>query len=522
MDQDVVNAALAAKHDEGAVLRRLSGFKQTVAILTGRGLPQSVRALVTDAFAAPAYSRPSVVAKQRGEIGAYFKDYGPADWRQAIATLLPQVARSAAAACDALVRRPFQDGVTRKPFRCPRSPGTLADVRGRWLLNTTILVGDYDADIRWVAEHAAHLAGWSGGTEIGWLLAGAIDVGDSISDEVFEILAATARGEPGSAPMGRHVTQALMSCGRPDAWELVERLLLSAQRQEGLRQAVLESVDEAHPQAFRRMLRLILDHDLARFSSVVRAADTWFDFLWDGASAVKTERLIERVLHVLDDPTARDAALQGSDAETAYLALWSIAFDDVDAAMAPAVTLLAAPTAEVRFVATHFLVQSLWNSALPPLVTALSDPDLRVAVRALDMFTIERTSEVDGKRLFEHIERLLARLPKRSQTLDAIVWPWFKRKVERRYVAAALAANGTTIAPERMLPHVPELEPDARANYLRRAAGTARAMGDIDKARASPRTLRRRARGCPRLARRRISGCPLGCLRGHARVAAPR
>ena len=63
------------------------------------------------------------------------------------------------------------------------------------------------------------------------------------------------------------------------------------------------------------MLRLILDHDLARFSSVVRAADTWFGFLWDGSSAVKTGLLIERVLRFLDDPAARDAALHDADAE---------------------------------------------------------------------------------------------------------------------------------------------------------------------------------------------------------------
>src|SRR5262249_10934635 len=154
---------------------------------------------------------------------------------------------------------PYQQGLGRKPFRCPHSPVTLADIRGRWLLHTTVLLGEYDADIRWVAERAAYLSGWSGGTDIGWLLAGAIDRGDAAGLEVQDILMASARGEHEVGQMGRHVTQALISSSRPDAWEFVERLLLSAQRQEGLRQAILESVDESHPQAFRRMLRLILD-----------------------------------------------------------------------------------------------------------------------------------------------------------------------------------------------------------------------------------------------------------------------
>src|SRR5439155_8775929 len=99
------------------------------------------------------------------------------------------------------------------------------------------------------------------------------------------------------------------------------------------RQVILESVDESHPQMFRRMLRLILDEDLARFSSVVRAADTWFGFMWDGASTVKIDKLLRRVVLFLEDSDARAAALDEADGETVYLALWAMAFEDVDAAM---------------------------------------------------------------------------------------------------------------------------------------------------------------------------------------------
>jgi len=56
----------------------------------------------------------------------------------------------------------------------------------------------------------------------------------------------------------------------------MEKFLLAAQRQEGLRQVILETVDEAHPDAFRRMLRLILDNELLRFSATLRAMDVWF------------------------------------------------------------------------------------------------------------------------------------------------------------------------------------------------------------------------------------------------------
>jgi len=471
MDQERLKSELDAKRTDGAVMRRLRGLREVTSRLTGGGIPSAIRQLIEEAYAAPTYSRYSVLAHQRREIGAQFKGYSAADWRRAITTLVPHLGPSAEAACELLSLRPYQEGLTRKPFRCPRSPETLADVRGRWLLNITFLLGDYNADIRWVAERAAHLSGWAGGPDLGWLLAGAIERADSIGEEVREILVASALSEHETGQMGRHVTQALMSCGRPEAWSFAEKLLLSAQRQEGLRQVILESVDESHPQMFRRMLRLVLEENLSRFSSVVRAADTWFGFMWDGASGVAIDDLLPRVLLFLDDSRAREAALDESDGETVYLALWATAFDDVDQAIGPAATRLASPSVEVRFVATHFLVQALWSSALPPLVDALGDADLRVAARALDAFGADLTSAVDGQRLFAQLEQLIGRVSKRSLTLDALVWPWWKRKLERPQVAAALAANATAVPGERLLPYVPDLDPVARAAFIRRAAG---------------------------------------------------
>jgi hypothetical protein len=473
MDQERVQAEIEARRKPGLVVQRLGGLKGMASMLAGRGVPRQIRSLVEEAFSANAYMRPSFIGQKRGEIGELLKEHSQADWKRVIETLLPHLAPSAESAWQILAKRPYQDGLTRKPFRCPRSPRTLADTRGRWLLSITLLLGEYDADIRWVAEQAAHLAGWWGATELGWLLAGAIDTGGDTAQEVYEILKASAQGEHEIGQMGRHVTQALISSNRPDAWDFVERLLLSAQRQEGLRQTILESVDESHPEAFRRMLRLIREENLSRFSSVVRAADTWFGLMWDGASAVKIDTILERVLLFLENPAARTAALDESDAETVYLALWSIAFEDIDAAVSPATTLLSSPSADIRFVATHFLVQATWSTALPPLVDMLADPDLRVAARALDGFCTDVTSGVDGRRLFDRLEQLIQRVPKRSKMLEALVWPWWTRKLEKPRIASAMAANASAVPAGRLLPYVPDLEPSAREAFVRHTAGLA-------------------------------------------------
>lgn len=471
MDQELIAKAIEARKRPGSVLQRIGGLKKWTSLVTGGGIPRPLRALVEETFAAEQHDRLNVIGAKRWMIGQELAALSPTDWKRGAETLLPHLEPSVTAACEALARRPFQEGGTRKPFRCPRSRQTVADMRGRWLLRMTMLLGDYDADVRWVAEHAAHLGGWWGGPELGWLLAGALNVGGSTGAEVEEILHASARGEHPTAQFGRHVTQALLSSNRRSGWEYVETLLLAAQRQEGLRQVILESVDEAHPMAFRRLLRLILEEDLARFSSVVRAADTWFGLWWDGSSGMAIDGILRRVLLFLEDDSARTAALDERDAETVYLALWSIAFDDVEEAIAPASALLASPSAEVRFVATHFLVQSMWTSGFPALADRLLDEDLRVAARALDNFSVDITESVDGERLFHNLEQLMTRVPKRSTTLEPIVWPWWKRKLERSTIASALSANVSAVDGERLLPYVPDLGPHERAGFLRRAAG---------------------------------------------------
>jgi hypothetical protein len=105
--------------------------------------------------------------------------------------------------------------------------------------------------------------------------------------------------------MGRHVTAALLTAARPDGWTFIEGLLLAAQREEGLRQAIFEVVDEAHPEAFKRMLDLIVAHDLVRFTSTVRALDVWLGYMLAGGTASATKAAITTLSALLRDDKAR-------------------------------------------------------------------------------------------------------------------------------------------------------------------------------------------------------------------------
>ncbi len=483
-------AEIESRRMNGSVRGRLESVAHRAAAALGGGVPRPLRDAATEMLALDAFSRGSFLGAQRGALGTQCADLSEQQWRNAIHWMLPHVESSAVAASLVVRHRPFQTGLMRLPFRAARSPEVVSAVRGHWLLSTTALIGEYDADIRWVTEHAALLSSFTGGATLGWLLAGAIDAGGDDGDAVFEILCRSASGEHPTAQMGRHVTQALMSCSRPEAWAFVERLLLSAQREEGLRQAILESADEAHPQMFRRVLRRIIDHDLLRFSSVVRAVDVWFGLSWEGMSVAAMSSTLEKILSLLEHAEARTAACKETDAETLYLALWSTAFEDVETAIEAASRQLASPSAEVRFVATHFLASSSLNVGYPPLVPMLTDVHSQVAARALDAFGDDMTDVVNGVALLDQLTQLHERTSSEPQQLPSIVWPWTARTLARGQVAAALVSNGARVDADRILPYVNELDPSAREMFVRRLAGLGmrwqRAAAQADRPTLSP------------------------------------
>ncbi|MCA8969313.1 MAG: DUF4132 domain-containing protein [Planctomycetes bacterium] len=413
------------------------------------------------------YLQNQVIDDAKKGLAKSFVAMSNASRRKLFGSLLPQYADALERAFEILRFRPFQSGSHRKPFRCPGAEQQLAAQRAEFFVRVVALLGPHEGDAVWLAAHAPFLH-YGFDTDVAWLLAAALDIGDARSEQVFETLKDCANGEHPVGQMGRHVTTALMASSREDAWEYNEKLLLAAQRQEGLRQVILEAVDEAHPQAFRRMLRLIRDESLSRFSSVVRACDTWFGFLWDGASAIKVDSILERALVFLDDPAARRAALDGSHGEDAYLALWSIAFDDIEAAVHEADALLGDVSPEKRFAATNLLVQSSWTKAYPPLLRALVDPDLRVATHALSAFRyVDVTEWLDCRELFDACEELLGRTTAREQKLESILWPWTQTKLVRAEIANAMARNRKGVDPSRMIAHAGDLEPFMREQLLR-------------------------------------------------------
>ena len=71
-------------------------------------------------------------------------------------------------------------------------------------------------------------------------------------------------------------------------------MLLAAKLQEGLRQSILETVDEYQLDYFYRMIDVIYEEKLLRYSSVQRSIQTWIGLGYDEVE----QRIIEQILGI--------------------------------------------------------------------------------------------------------------------------------------------------------------------------------------------------------------------------------
>ncbi len=384
------------------------------------------------------------------------------------AVFFPGFADTAARTIGALLtRHPYPQGYARRSFRAP-GHRFQAENAAVWLWQVWLLTREYPQNLHWFAVHAGLLPDWAA-YRLGLLFAQALDdsqYGDG-NEEVFQILRDTAGSQHPVARMGRHVPSALMASSRPDAWALAEGLLLAAQRQEGLRQLILESVDEAHPDAFVRALRLILQEDLLRFAACLRAADVWFGLSYDVTDLKTVRALLTQALGYLEDPGAARQAVQNGGGVEAYIALFTLAMRDAVAVADLARPLLSHPDAEKRMAAVQFLQAS---GLITPqeLSGLLADPDVRIGAISAGTFNRWQTEDTEN---FRALEAYAARLPEASgQPHRPLLFPWLGRVPSRTDMLDLLPALLAGRPFTALEPHLNNMSMYGKTAVLRRMA----------------------------------------------------
>lgn len=274
------------------------------------------------------------------------------------------------------------------------------------------------------------------------LLALEIDEGNAL---IINHLHDAVYGENSAALISREKVRGLLMSHSPTAHRWVGDLLLAARLQEGVRQVIVENMDEGSREGFLYLLRLIIEHDLVRFSSVVRALDTWTGLGIVAQKPAVVKKCFNAVYRCLTEREYLQQCLAGGDVLLIYMGLWTIAFDDILAVESELQRLLVKPEKYKRLVALSFLSETQFSTLQHKLaLPLLDDPDyevkcwalvnilpdtnsfsLRNQTTTLEEYKVREITEIcDFTQLYNKLRNILDHMPQREIAFKGSVFPW--------------------------------------------------------------------------------------------------
>ncbi len=411
-------------------------------------------------------------------------DLAPGQLSSVMEALHPRLGAALASWWVAAQAQPYGRGWRRRGFRAPGSPALSREQRTDDLVGLVAGAGPFSEPPEWFAAWAPHLnvTGPTAPTAfaIGPVLAAAIDEGGAPGQETFETLVESANGDHSIGGMGRHVIVGLLRSGRPDGWELIESMLLAAQRQEGLRQAILETADEAHPDAFTRIIDLVVSENLIRFAATIRAVSVWFGFPEDAEHIDDAARRLEMLQTFRTDrELAARRALEG-DAWDTYAGLCAIAQFDIEPAVDLASNAAGLPNRDNRAASLRFLhnTQLPGESLMPVFTSMTADPELAVASLAHQAMSWHLPKTATDE-FYRALDALARRLPEKATTADAVGIDPQPVSLDRGAVVATMIRTLGDRPLEPLLEFLPWMDPNTRSAFARTAGERRRLDGDL-------------------------------------------
>jgi hypothetical protein len=137
------------------------------------------------------------------------------------------------------------------------------------------------------------------------------------------------------------------------------KLLLAAKGQEGVRQSIIEWCDSGTPETQAHFMKLCIDNNLMRFSSVARALGCYTGVMVSEMRPAAVSKLFTLCYENLRNPNPNiDLSL---DVTEIYAALWGLGANDIVSAKKAAIKVIDSPKKHCRLAAWYFL-NSLNNS----------------------------------------------------------------------------------------------------------------------------------------------------------------
>ncbi|MDR2132285.1 MAG: DUF4132 domain-containing protein [Clostridiales Family XIII bacterium] len=213
---------------------------------------------------------------------------------------------------------------------------------------------DFDMAKDLTAPPAENRTGDFGFHAYGDFLAVRIDDGDA---EIIGAVKEIILGDNNTALLSAAIINGILKSANEELHKLLEGLLLAARLQEGLRQAILENADNGRVEAFIRLMKVVMDNDLLRYSSAIRALDVWMGL----GETFEDKRVAAKLLSLgyayLTGTKSLKAGIESPDLTEIYAALWAASVVEMNAALVLIDTLMKGEKYQ-KLAALYFLRQT--------------------------------------------------------------------------------------------------------------------------------------------------------------------
>lgn len=306
---------------------------------------------------------------------------------------------------------------------------------------------------------------------------------------VIEHITHVLTSENNANRLQRQHLEAIAISGYRPLLELEGKLLLAAKLQEGLRQSIVETMDQGCPESYLHLFSVIRDNGLQRFASVKRGIAVATG-IGDLESERITNKYVELIHSYLNDRQQALNALQSKDTVELYLALWSIGFyntEEVKALVSGIIrkgakyqvqTLLHFLRSTQSYDMTHQIskeAMEIWHKE-PSVVAAIlmlymngiyfsryGDHD-----KAPDLSNYF-DSEEEAIRQYEYLKETYQTISA-SETYSPFVFPWASTTLTRSDIVQKMAGiTWITNHPklkDEMCAYLPALETYTRSGYI--------------------------------------------------------
>ena len=336
---------------------------------------------------------------------------------------------------DAVYKYPYQTSWSSRPFRSP-NPEDYREMQLK-VLEWSCRIRNMGVALLPVEEQFQYAVYKGGATDF------FVQVLSEDLDKYYPLIEDIFMGEDEIGKVCPSLIVAALMVEDTRYHTLVEKTLLAAQLQEDLRQIILESLDGISVPVFQHFIGVILEHNLNRFSSVVRAVDTWFGFGWEAPQQSVVKRALELAqVYLADLDKAREAATSSQDNLERYVALWAVAIYNVEEALHLAVAALnnTKTSYEACVVVLYFMRQTQKKSD-----ELLSFAENYFGIEpAWDYWILKNLPK--GKltpALFDKVHASAKKLPKDGKSFEGVGFRWFSFTIKPLdlYQAMLKAAN---------------------------------------------------------------------------------